>query len=379
MVLVFEDDEDQSIAGCGGRILSTNYPENYPNNVNSSIVISSANEGPLKLIVNDFDLGTCCDFLRVYDGPDNTAPLIGEYSTTDLEAGDEVESTSNRMFLEFTTSGFGEAPGFDISWQCVNDISFVELVAEPEMFCPSTIIFKPGFGLGIYDYAWDFGDGFTATGEGPHFHTYPATGTYQTTLVASYQGDTVFLQEEVTINVLSLFLQIVGPDTISPGTSVTWTKNGSDLLETFDWIETNGAVGTGESFTVDYPDEGTFQVRLDATSSKICDAATIKEVTVLLDTGTKDQRASANSGLVVYPNPVGSELQFLLQDWSRGAYEYRITDQLGRSLQSGRVEAIGDLATKAQIDISQLPAAPYVLEIISLQGQRIAATRFVKR
>jgi hypothetical protein len=46
---------------------------------------------------SSFALETCCDFVRLYDGTDETATLLGENTTED------VTGTSGAMYVTFTT------------------------------------------------------------------------------------------------------------------------------------------------------------------------------------------------------------------------------------------------------------------------------------
>jgi hypothetical protein len=57
----------------------------------------------------EFDL-EAGDFLRVYDGEDDSAPLLGEYTGTDLP--EQLTSSGNKLCISFVTDGSGNASGF---------------------------------------------------------------------------------------------------------------------------------------------------------------------------------------------------------------------------------------------------------------------------
>jgi len=57
----------------------------------------------------DFDL-EAGDMLRIFDGEDDSAPLLGEYTGSTLP--DQHTSTGNKLCISLTTDGSGNAPGF---------------------------------------------------------------------------------------------------------------------------------------------------------------------------------------------------------------------------------------------------------------------------
>jgi hypothetical protein len=54
------------------------------------------------------------DFLRIFDGGDDNAPLIGEFSGNDLPG--TISSSGNKLFLLFQSDDSGAAPGFFASY-----------------------------------------------------------------------------------------------------------------------------------------------------------------------------------------------------------------------------------------------------------------------
>lgn len=91
--------------------------EDYPQGMDASWLINPQNEQDsvtnIKLNFVEFDTYGS-DKLRVYDGGDANAELIGEFSGTDIPA--EITSSGNQLFITF--SSVGEAKGFKAEYTC---------------------------------------------------------------------------------------------------------------------------------------------------------------------------------------------------------------------------------------------------------------------
>jgi len=86
----------------------------YQNNVTSQWLITPQTEidsvSYIKLTFDRFETESNMDFVRVYDGETTEAPLIGEYSGSNLPAA--ISSTGNKMLVVFTSNESGTANGF---------------------------------------------------------------------------------------------------------------------------------------------------------------------------------------------------------------------------------------------------------------------------
>jgi len=91
---------------------------NYMPNAQCSWLIDPQTEvdsiTSISLSFNRFDLETGSDFLSVYDGSDENAPLIAELTGSILP--DEISSTGNKLFLVFHSDNNNTAPGFFASY-----------------------------------------------------------------------------------------------------------------------------------------------------------------------------------------------------------------------------------------------------------------------
>ena len=72
----------------------------YQNNQTCSWRISTTGFAKIELYFNSIDLENNADFVNVYDGPDNTSPLLGSFTGNTIPA--MVRSTSATMFVTFT-------------------------------------------------------------------------------------------------------------------------------------------------------------------------------------------------------------------------------------------------------------------------------------
>lgn len=92
---------------------------NYQPNVNSRWLISPQTETDsisyIRITFDRFDTQENVDFVRIYDGEDETAPLLGEFSGTTIPA--IINSTGNKVLITFSTDASVEANGWFISYK----------------------------------------------------------------------------------------------------------------------------------------------------------------------------------------------------------------------------------------------------------------------
>ncbi|XP_047677622.1 CUB and zona pellucida-like domain-containing protein 1 isoform X4 [Tachysurus fulvidraco] len=96
-----------------GEFFSPLYPGNYPNNARCTWTLQA---GELQMVLLNFtfvDLESCCDFIRVYDGPTAYHSLLG--SITGNQIG-FFNSSSRYMTVVFSTDGSVTRRGFRAEW-----------------------------------------------------------------------------------------------------------------------------------------------------------------------------------------------------------------------------------------------------------------------
>uniref|UniRef100_A0A3B4YUQ9 CUB and Sushi multiple domains 1 n=1 Tax=Seriola lalandi dorsalis TaxID=1841481 RepID=A0A3B4YUQ9_SERLL len=111
-------------APCGGHLtaptgvlLSPGWPSFYKDSLNCQWVIEAQTDHAVKIHFDRFQTEVNYDTLEIRDGPSTSSPLIGEYHGT--QAPHFLISTSNFLFLLFTTDNSRSAAGFSIRYESV--------------------------------------------------------------------------------------------------------------------------------------------------------------------------------------------------------------------------------------------------------------------
>ncbi|XP_030270316.1 CUB and sushi domain-containing protein 1-like isoform X1 [Sparus aurata] len=109
------------IAECGasslgpeGVLLSPNFPSNYDNNHECIYRITTEKGKGIRLKAESFSLQDG-DYLKVYDGENTSSRLLGNF-TRDGIMGHIINSTSNRLWLEFNSNASGTDQGFRLTY-----------------------------------------------------------------------------------------------------------------------------------------------------------------------------------------------------------------------------------------------------------------------
>ncbi|XP_041439963.1 CUB and sushi domain-containing protein 2 isoform X1 [Xenopus laevis] len=103
-----------SVTGTQGVLLSPNYPANYSNNHECIYSIQSQPGKGVQLRARTFALHPG-DFLKVYDGHNNSARLLGTFSKSDM-MGKSLNSTSSALWLEFISNSENTSKGFELHY-----------------------------------------------------------------------------------------------------------------------------------------------------------------------------------------------------------------------------------------------------------------------
>ncbi|CAG05694.1 unnamed protein product [Tetraodon nigroviridis] len=111
-------------APCGGHLTansgvlhSPGWPSFYKDSLNCQWVIEAQPGHAVKIHFDRFQTEVNYDTLEIRDGPSASSPLIGEYHGT--QAPHFLISTSNVLFLLFTTDNSRSAAGFNIRYESV--------------------------------------------------------------------------------------------------------------------------------------------------------------------------------------------------------------------------------------------------------------------
>lgn len=87
---------------------------NYANNTDCSWLINPSGASSVTLRFNSFNTEANNDTVNVYDGNDNTYPLLGKFSGNTIPAS--ITSTGSTMFVTFKTNGTITAAGWDATY-----------------------------------------------------------------------------------------------------------------------------------------------------------------------------------------------------------------------------------------------------------------------
>jgi hypothetical protein len=113
-----------TLTDCTGTFDDGSGSSNYANNTDCDWLIQVPVDSTILLSFNSFETERCCDELRVYNGSSQNAPLIGEYRGNSNPG--IIQSSTNELYLRFTTDGSATREGWSVSYACNID-SFVDL------------------------------------------------------------------------------------------------------------------------------------------------------------------------------------------------------------------------------------------------------------
>ena len=103
---------------CSGNFYDNGGPGgNYSNSQNLVYTIYPNAGNNLQVLFNSFQLETCCDWLRIYNGNSTSAPLIGQYTTN---PGTITSTASDgSLTFEFRSDGSVTYSGWDATLSCI--------------------------------------------------------------------------------------------------------------------------------------------------------------------------------------------------------------------------------------------------------------------
>ena len=114
--------------------MSPNYPKNYPNNriCRSKIRVANGFRVQLNFSEMDFDSQRSCTFdsLSIYNGPDETAPLLGRYC--ERHAASTLTSSSNEVLIVFKSDISNTGRGFKVNYNSTSGgktCHFIHIIA----------------------------------------------------------------------------------------------------------------------------------------------------------------------------------------------------------------------------------------------------------
>lgn len=212
---------------CTGTLYDHGGPTgNYSNSANGMFFITPAGSS-LSMTFTSFQLESCCDYVRIYDGIGTTGTLLLSANGSALpNGGSPIVAPSGVATVRFTSDYSVTGSGFAMNWTSAGGTSTPSVAFSPSTLNPPLnfpISFTNSSSVG--DYAWTFGDGGTSTDKDP-VHTYSTPGTYTVQLsVTTCGGGTASSSQTVVVQNAPSYT--LSPDSIYASVSCGGLAQGS--------------------------------------------------------------------------------------------------------------------------------------------------------
>ncbi|MFT5166412.1 MAG: PKD repeat protein, partial [Saprospiraceae bacterium] len=229
---IMSDSGSDTLTQCSGTILDPGGLSDYPNNVESTIIIDPPTSAPLILTFLDFSTRGG-DVVRIYDGNNLSAPVLAQFSGTNIPVGQMITSSGGAIAIRFTSNDDGTRPGFEFTFSSSESVAapvagFTPSSASPALNTPVQFTDNS---LNAGEYFWDFGDTFTSTEAAP-VHQYTTPGTYTVTQNITNCEGTAMMSTQITVGAGGIIN--LNPD------SICVTLNAGDQLNTSFTISNSG-------------------------------------------------------------------------------------------------------------------------------------------
>jgi hypothetical protein len=297
----------EAVTGMAGTIEDGSGPiANYQHMTDCSWLIKPAGMiSHIEISFSGFSTENGQDILYIYDGEDNTAPLLASISGDTLWPA--VSTSGNAAFIRFVTNSSVSAPGWLLAYEAFNPV-----------FCTNLTMFTSPTGV--------FDDGSTSN----HHYNDNTNCKY----MIQPTGNNMI---NLSFNYFSLedgkdFLRIYDPTTIPTTLLATFTGNA---------IPPDVTGTNGQLMLIFYSDNGNTDLgwEVSYTSSVGIEEPTIHPFTI-------------------YPNPAGSSLTIGFPE-TFPAHDLKIFDITGKRVFSKMLYGSG--TSPLTIDISALPEGVFVI------------------
>lgn len=240
----------QTLTKCTGILFDSGGPNNYADNTNTTTVISPIGATKVTLNFTVFDFETGYDYLKIYNGPNTSSPLIGSYDGSNLPNGGTIVANSGSVTLVQTSDVAVNKEGFIASWQCeyatVPPVS--SFIVDDTVNCTGIVNFTDMSQNGPTSWAWDFGDGNTSTLRNPT-HTYTQAGYYTVSLVTSNSFGNNQTTKSNYIHINKPFKPNAIDGAVCNGGSITLSANANGKVNWYNSQTSTTPIDTGYSYT----------------------------------------------------------------------------------------------------------------------------------
>jgi gliding motility-associated-like protein len=314
---------DPTVYTCMGTFWDTGLNDDYSANEDLTTTICSDNGGFPTIHFIEFETESVDD-LMIYDGPDDTAPLIGTYDGTNIPP--DITATGTCLTFVWDSDGSVQRTGWKAEISCLHPCQEfeAEITSNPELSDNGTIYTCPG---GIIDFStvvsfpnndvdyhqdlasstitWSAFNGASGNGNtftmpidsafstevfldvednnGCHFRdTIPLVSECQAVNISIDADASIQQSGEIFLSDASVPLNLDGTYEF-PEDGLCYNQNLGELTWTFGYLDGAGGVLVGsndEDPTATFPDNGVYEVVFSVEDQEGCSNETTVEVHV---------------------------------------------------------------------------------------------------
>jgi PKD repeat protein len=216
------------------------------------------------------------------------------------------------------------------------------------------------------EWLWDFGDGNTSTQQMP-FHTYAAPGTYTVCLTVTNSAGTDMSCQEI----IMIFAPVAAFTFTNQGEGmVDFTDQSTNQPESWFWDFGDGNTSTMQNPQHTFASTGMYTVCLTVSNS-IGDDESCQTVDVMV-TGIDD--LSDQFKVILYPNPVNSELHLSIESNESQILQFKIFNALGQLVVEKAVNSSGQYS----FQVANFASGVYHYLLINNEGKQAGNGKFIK-
>lgn len=248
---IMTENSTSTDTSCSGKLYDSGGPLNYQNNTNSVFTISPTGASGVVLNFISFDFEQDYDYLYIYDGPNDTSPLIGKYDGNQLPNGGTIISSGSSITLKQTSDQGLTKSGFELDWYCLspNDPPVCNFYSADTNTCSGYVVFNDLSFNNPQSWLWYFGDGTTSNLQNPT-HNYSNNGFYTVSLVVGNQNGTDSLGFNNYIFVNKPVVPIATNDTVCKGLDALLIANANGNINWYDSLSGGNLIYTGDTLQI---------------------------------------------------------------------------------------------------------------------------------